>query len=101
MAWASRSSIIVCVYYCTRKMLKESETVETISCSVTFSSLVAFQRRKSTGPLLATPMADALSNIWILHYTKDLLYFVVEHKVKKKHTNFQHVQVNNDKGWNN
>ena len=56
---------------------------------------------KSTGPLLATPMADALSNIWFLHYTKALLCFVVEHNVKKKHAKFQHEQASNDKGWNN
>ena len=42
-------------------MLKEAETVEAISCLVTFSLLVAFQMRKSPGPLLATPMADTLS----------------------------------------
>ena len=45
--------------------------------------------------------ATALSNIWFLHYTKALLCFVVEHKVKKKHAKFQHEQVGNDKGWNN
>ena len=34
---------VVSVYFSTRKMLKETETEETIRCFVTFLSLVAFQ----------------------------------------------------------
>ena len=43
-------------YCCTRKMLKETETHETIDFFDTFSLLVAFQFGGSPDPPLATPM---------------------------------------------
>ena len=46
---------VVRVYCCRQKMLKETETAETIGFLVTFLSLVAFQLREGGARALCSP----------------------------------------------